>query len=212
MGRKHTPESNAKRAEASRLKWQDPEFRAKASAAMKEGQKRAAADPVKAAKRSATTSAHMKRMHQDPEFQARRNKRSSETLKATWARSEMRARFIDQAREKYAAKIGVSRADSVAASKAANRWILTQANAELRAATDYNAVYKEVQAQMRLDFPYDGPEDDAFYKEYLGKLGRRVVAHPRLVKISREFLSEAIPRWAKVWADMRAAGKTDGEV
>ena len=80
--------------------------------------------------------------------------------------------------------------------------ILKRAHQELRAETDYCAVFAEVQEMLRRELPYDGPKEGSDYADYLQKLGRATVAHPRCQEIVSSYMSEAIPRISR---DVRTA-------
>jgi hypothetical protein len=86
--------------------------------------------------------------------------------------------------------------------------IMRRAARELRAETDYCAVFADVQARLRRELPYDGPKEGSDYAEYLHNLGRATAAHPMCQEILGSFMRQAIPRITK---EVRAAAEISGE-
>lgn len=205
-GTKQSAETIAKRVEAIKAVRADPERNAQWNAAARDAIVRWHQDPKNAAAFARRSSERMKRRHQDPEFQKRRDERSSRTMKANWER--MRDRFIEAAVERSVRDqelgLGLWSAEAVGRKNEASQWILKKANEALRLETDYNATYAEVQARLRREMPYDGPQDGSEYMDYLQKLGRAVVMSPECREIADSFLSEAIPRFGKAWQERKS--------
>jgi hypothetical protein len=199
---KPSEETKAKRAASMRARWADPEYRAALKVSLKASAQRLQADPEKAAAFAARSSERMKRRHQDPEWQIVRNARSSRVGKANWAHPEIRERLTEFARHNYA-KLHTDAAKL--ASRTAAKWILKQAWAEMLAATEYANTYRDVQAEMRMKHPYDGPQDSAAYSEHCQRIGRLVVTDQRLKDIQFDFMRDAIPRWADAWKKKKEA-------
>jgi hypothetical protein len=124
-------------------------------------------------------------------------------MKATWGKH--RELFTAAAVERYASGVGINSDEGKAKKAAACKWIMTQAQEALHTETDYNLVYTEVQARLRREMPYDGPQEGSDYMEYLRKLGLATVSSPECRSIADAFLSEAIPRFAAEWKKRRAA-------
>jgi len=143
----------------------------------------------------------MKRRHADPEWQKVRDKRSSATMKTTW--ETRREQFTVQAAERYLrheeAGTGINSPDAKRRKAIAVQWIMKKAQEAFHAETEYNAVYAEVQARLRREMPYDGPQEGSDYMDYLQMLGRAVTCSPECRTIADTFLSEAISRFAKAW-------------
>lgn len=197
-------ETRAKRSASMAAAWarrrsEPGAVEAVSAAISKAWRERLDSDPAFAARQSAKSSAHMSRLHSDSAFQERRAVRSSEVLRRVWADPVMRDRLTQMSRERYAAGQGIAGAEAEARKREANKWIMTKCSEEMRASTDYAAVYTETQARIRAEMPYDGPTDHAFYQEYLSKLGRAVTSDPKLRAIQDTFMADAIPRWAEAW-------------
>jgi hypothetical protein len=203
-GRKQSPETCAKRSQALREKWaNDPEGRARLNEASAERMRQWRADPVNAQACAERASERMKRRHADPEWQKVRDERSARTMKATWLKH--REHLIAVAVERYASGVGINSPEARARKAAACKWIFTKAQEALHTETDYNAVYAEVQARLRQEMPYDGPQEGSDYMEYLGKLGRETVNSPECRTLADTFMSEAIPRFAAEWNKRKLA-------
>jgi hypothetical protein len=199
---KQSEETKAKRAASMRARWADPEHRAALTAGIKAAAQRIQADPEKAAAFAARSSERMKRRHQDPEWQIVRNARSSRVAKANWADPVIRERLTEASRNNYAQ---LHTEAARLASRTAAKWILKQAWAEMLAATDYANTYRDVQAEMRMKYPYDGPQDSAAYSKHCQRIGRLVVTDQRLKDIQFDFMRDAIPRWADAWKNKKGA-------
>jgi hypothetical protein len=205
--RRASPETRAKMAAKAAARWTDPAYKARLSASISASwQEKMATDPEFRRACSERSSAMMTRLHhEDPAFQARRSVRSREVMTRLWADPEIRARFEAQAAAKYAAGIGVSSEIGKRNKAAANKWILKRANAELRADTEYNALFRDTQARLRLERPYDGPQTPSDYNAYLADLCREVVNSPEMRALQDAFMAKAIPRCAAEWNRLKEA-------
>lgn len=200
-GRIVSDETRAKRSASLKAKHADPEFAAKWRA------KNAAAvaawhsNPDNATAFAKRSSERMKKRHGDPEWQKVRNERSSRTMKKNW--ETYRDLFTAQSAERYIRNIelgrGINTGEAEAKKRTAAKWIMKQAQAALHTETDYNEVYAAVQAKLRREIPYDGPQGTADYFDYLRKLGSLVTNSPECREIADGFLSTAIPRFAEEW-------------
>lgn len=198
LGVKQSEETKAKRRATLKAIRNDPERKPKWDAASREGLRKYMADPANRAAMSARSSAHMHRMHADPEFQKRRSERSSRTMKETWIKH--REKFTQIAIDRYARGEGVNSEEGKANKVRAAKWIMQKAQEALHTETDFDERYAEIQAQLRREMPYDGPLGTSDYYDYLKKLGVAVASHPVLREIADAFMSEAIPRFSKLWA------------
>jgi len=204
-GRKASPETREKISAALKAVWGDPERSAKWTAAVAAGARNWHADPDNAAAFAKRSSERMKRRHADPEWQKVRDTRSSRVMTANWVKH--REVYVAQAIERYEQSeisgVGINSDDAKAKKAEAAKWIMTKAGAAMRAETDYNAVYTEVQARLRREMPYDGPQNNSDYYDYSKKLGHAVVNSPECRAIADEFMATAIPRFAKKWRGMK---------
>ena len=200
-GHKQSPETIAKRSQAMKAVRADPERRAAWHAATAAAIKKWHTDPANAAAFAKRSSERMKRRHTDPDFQKRRDERSSRVMSANWQRH--RESFIQQSIDRYermaSEGTGLLSEEAKAKKAVANKWILKQAQAALHTETDYDVTYTEVQARLRMERPYDGPQEGSDYLEYLQWLGRSVVNSPECRAIADDFLSRAIPHFAAEW-------------
>ena len=198
-------ETVAKRSAAMKAVRADPVKNAEWNAAAQAALVRYRADPANAEKISKRSSEHMARLHQDPEFQARRDERSSRTMKANWEKH--RDLYLEKAYERSAQDqangTGIWSEDAIARKNAASKWIMKKSAEAMRLETDYNEVYATVQARLRAEMPYDGPQDGSEYMDYLQRLGTAVVSSPECREIADRFMSEAIPRFAKAWRERK---------
>jgi len=192
--------TRAKRSASLVRSWaslQDREGRGRAIAAGINA--KLASDPEARSRLSSRMSAWMHSLHQDPAFCAERSKRSSRVLKKLWEDPAFRAAKTEEARARYEAGIGISDPESILKQRAAGKWIYKRCHEEMIAATDYAVTYARIQARIRMEKPYDGPQSHSDYQDYLRKLGQEVVSDPELRAIQDAFMREAIPRWANEW-------------
>ena len=206
LGRDQSPEAKAKRSAAMKERWADPAFAQRQAEAAREAMARWHADPVNAAAFAQRSSDRMKRRHQEPEFQARRNERSRRVMKDNWRkyRDEWTAAAAERYERMAAEGTGLRSDEAEAKKVAAAKWILKQANAAMREETNYNEVYAEVQARIRAEQPFNGPEEDYF--DYLKWLGHEVVTSAECREIAETYLSAAIPRFSAQWRRHKAQG------
>lgn len=85
------------------------------------------------------------------------------------------------------------------------KWIMKKAQEELHCNTDFNVLFADVQYQLRLEMPYDGPLGCADYFDYCRKLGVAVTRDPRIRALADSFMSEALSRLSAQWKTERAA-------
>jgi hypothetical protein len=199
-GRKHSPETIAKRAAAVKAALADPEVRKRQTEATRAARARWLANPDNAARFAHEASERMKRRHADPEWQTVRDARSSRVMKGNWEKH--RDAFTAISVERYARGEGIASEEAKARKAVASKWIMKRAQEALHAETDYNLVYAEVQAELRNAHPYDPNTDD--YYEYCKKLGTLVVSDPRCMSIANSFLATAIPHYAAEWQKRKA--------
>jgi len=206
-GTKQTAETKAKRSQSLRRTRADPERNASWIAAANAGIAKWHADPANALAHATRASDRMRKRHADPEWQKVRDERSSRTMKATWEKH--RARFIAMSAERYVRQLetgtGINSPEAIGRKNAAAKWIMKKAQEAMHAETDYDATYAEVQARLRREMPYDGPQDGSEYMDYLQKLGRAVVSSAECREISDTFMSKAIPHFAKQYRERKAA-------
>lgn len=194
-------EANAKAAATMRAKFADPVYRElhreKSAAATKKWH----SDPDNAAKFAQRSSERMKKRHAEGNWKAEggRSGISSRAIKRTLdAHKDM---FRQIAKDRYAAGIGLNSEESKAKKAAANKWIMKAAKDALHTETNYNQLFAEVHNRLRREMPYDGPSDSADYYEYIKKLGTATVNSPECRRCADEFMSLAIPRFAKEWRE-----------
>lgn len=182
-----------------------PEAEERRKAAHREAMKRWHADPVNAAAFAKRMSERMKARHADPAWKERRSEISSRSAKKMWA--ERRGHFVQLAVDRYARMVaegtGICSEDSVARKNAASKWIMQKAQDELHANTEFNELYRETQARLRRDNPYDETGNDADYFAYCSWLGTAVASDPVVRALADTFMSAAIPRWAKAWQERK---------
>lgn len=200
-GRKASAETRAKQSASIKVAYSDPVRSAKWKAAARDGIKRWHSDPDNAALAARRSSERMKERHQDPEFQKRRDERSSRVMKENWER--YRDRFMEAATERYLRHRengeGIWSEDSIERKAVAAKWIMKKAQEALHAETPIDEKMSELQYRLRLEMPYDGPQDGSEYADYCQKLCRAILAHPEYRAIADPFMSEAIPRFAEEW-------------
>jgi len=196
-------ESNAKAAATLRARFADPEYRERHREASRAGRAKWFSIPGNAAAFAAQSSERMKKRHAEGSWKAeggRAGLSSRSVKKALESHKEM---YRQLAKDRYAAGLGINSEESKAAKSAASKWIMKAANDAMRTETNYNEVYREVHLRLRREMPYDGPSDCADYYDYCKKLGTAVVNSPECRKIADEFLSSAIPRFAKQWQERK---------
>jgi hypothetical protein len=200
-GRKQSAETIARRSQSLRAARADPERNAAWNAAVAKGIAAWHDNPANAAEFAKRASDRMKLRHQEPDFQKRRDERSSRTMKATWKKN--RDKFIAQAVSRYLRHRengqGLWDSETIARKNEAAQWIMKRAQEAMHAETEYNAVFAEVQEQLRRETPYDGPQGAGDYLEYCQKIGTATVNDPRCRAIADAFMSEAIPRFSAEW-------------
>lgn len=200
-GRKQSPETITKRSESIRAVWADPEKRSSWKEATTEGIRRWHENEVNARIFAKRSSERMKRRHADPEWQKVHKERSSRTMRANWAK--YRNEYVAAACRRYEQGIGINSEDSIKKKNAACTWILKQAQAALHTETNYDAVFTEVQRQLRASMPYD-PIVHGDHNEYSRLLGKKVVDSAECREIADGFLATAIPKYAAEWRTSRA--------
>lgn len=196
-------EANAKAAASIRARYQDPEFRARLKEATAEARKKWFSIPENAAAFAKQSSDRMKKRHDEGNWKAEggRSGISSRAIKkALETHKEM---YRQVAKDRYDAGLGINSEESKSSKAAASKWIMKAANDALHAETDYDEAYREAHLRLRREMPYDGPGGDADYYDYCKRLGTAVVNSPECRKIADEFMSLAIPRFAKIWQERK---------
>jgi len=200
-GRKQSPEERQRRSESAKAYWADPERKAAHAAATRESLKKWHSVPENAAKFAKRSSDRMTRLHTEPAFQQRRDARSSAVMKRNW--QQYRELFTQQAIERYASARGINSPESNARRDAACKWILKQSMQALHSETNIRELMSETTLRLRREFPYDGPQTGSDYQDYIGVIGRKMAADPKIRALADGFMADAIPRFAKAWQERK---------
>jgi len=201
-GRKQSQRTKDKRSATLKKIRSDPVRNTEWAASAADGVRKWHQNPDNARIASQRSSDRMKSLHSDPEFQKRRDERSSQTMKATWLTN--REAFTAMAIDRYANGIGLNSKEANSRRDCAWKWILTKAQEALRAETEFNEIFADIQERIRRENPFIETGNEADYFSYLKWLGSEVTKSAELHAISDPFMSEAIPRFARAWKEIRA--------
>lgn len=197
-GRVQSEETKAKRSASMKQTMSDPVRKEARSASARAALSKLWDDPEFRARRSQASSERMRQRHADPAWQRIRDERSSRVMKANWEKH--RDIFTQQALDRYERGVcSLNQGEAEERKRAAAKWIMTQAQASLHSETNYDEVFRNVQARIRSEHPFYGDTESRDYYEYCQKIGKMVTSHPECRAIADQHLGIAITRFSAQW-------------
>lgn len=197
-GRKHTPETRNRRSAALKVAWSSPAA-SNWRDAIGAGVRNWHSKPENARAAAHRASERMRLRHADPNWQRVRDERSSRVMLDNWRRH--RERFVRQSVERYRQMVeggwGLCSEDAKTKRRDFAKRLMKIAQAELRACTEIDEKMSELHHRLRREMPYDGPQTESDYLDYLQKLCRAITTHPEYREMADAFMAEAIPRIAR---------------